>query len=141
LQSEEIRAFGDGSGRVDGDESVFRTFFAVLIDETARVDGSHFGVVEGGDFFEFAGVGVAAVFGEAYNDVRRGMERMIGSEGLCLNEKKKGRKGDAPLALRGPLPWRLSFSTSSAARPGVWGLAPMKRIENREGRAYKIGIP
>ena len=70
MQSKEIRAFGDGSGRVDGDKSVFGSFFGILVDETARVHGRHFGVVEGGDFFEFAGVGVAAVFGEAYNDVR-----------------------------------------------------------------------
>ena len=45
--------------------------------------------------------------------------------------------GDAPLALRGPLPWRRSLGEnparsltityfSSAARPGIWGLAPIK---------------
>jgi hypothetical protein len=37
---------------------------------------------------------------------------------------------DAPLALRGPLPWRPS-SSSSAASSGVWGLAPMKRKRRR----------
>jgi hypothetical protein len=128
LQSKEIRAFGDGSGRVDGDKSVFGSFFGILVDETARVDGRHFGVVEGGDFFEFAGVGVAAVFGEAYNDVRRGVERMIGkagSEGVCLKKEKRGRKGDAPIALRRPLPWRLSSSRLRAQRGrGFGGLLP-----------------
>jgi hypothetical protein len=35
---------------------------------------------------------------------------------------------DAPLALRGPLPWRpfCSLQLSSVARSGVWGLAPIK---------------
>jgi hypothetical protein len=35
---------------------------------------------------------------------------------------------DAPLALRGPLPWRpfCSLQLSSVARPGIWGLAPIK---------------
>ena len=53
----------------DGDQTVHilgsrGTFLAVFVDKTARVDGSHLGAVESGNFFEFARGLDAAVFGE-----------------------------------------------------------------------------
>lgn len=65
MERGEIWAFGDLSIRANGDKSVFTAFFGVLVDETAGVDAGHFGVVEGGDFFEFTGVGVATILRKA----------------------------------------------------------------------------
>lgn len=50
---------------VDRAEAVLGFFLGVLVDEAAGVDGGHVVVVEGLDGAEGAGVGVAAVLGEA----------------------------------------------------------------------------
>lgn len=50
---------------VDLDEAVSGVLLGVLVDETARVDGAHVGVVEGLDGFEGTLVLVAAILGKA----------------------------------------------------------------------------
>ena len=60
----EVVVFGVGVA-VDRAEAVLGFFLRVLVDQAAGVDGGHVGVVEGLDGAEGAGVGVAAVFGEA----------------------------------------------------------------------------
>jgi hypothetical protein len=54
---------------VDRAETVLGFLLGVFVDEAAGVDGGHVGVVEGLDGAEGAGVGVAAVFGEAGSGV------------------------------------------------------------------------
>jgi hypothetical protein len=64
LESGEVRSFGD-SVALDGDQAVFVSFLGVLVDETARVNGGHLGVVQSSNLFKLAGVGVATVLGQA----------------------------------------------------------------------------
>jgi len=66
LKSSEVGSFGDGSVRVDGDESEFASFLGVLVDETTRVDAGHFCVVESSHFLELAGIGVATILRQAF---------------------------------------------------------------------------
>ena len=64
-ESGEVGILGDGGVAVDGDETVVVALLGILVDEATGVDARHFGVVECGNFFECAGVSVAAVFREA----------------------------------------------------------------------------
>lgn len=64
LESCEVWAIGD-LAIADVDKTVIGFFLGVFVDETTGVDWSHLGTVESLDFFELAGVLVAAVLGEA----------------------------------------------------------------------------
>lgn len=63
LQSIEIRELLDVVA-ANLHQTVVAGLLGVLVHETTRVDSSHVGGVEGGDFLEFTLVGVAAVFGQ-----------------------------------------------------------------------------
>jgi hypothetical protein len=69
LQSSVVGALSDRSVRIDGDQAVLAAFLRVLINETARVDTGHLGVVESSNFLEFTGVGVATILGQARHAV------------------------------------------------------------------------
>ena len=69
LQSSVVGALGDRSVRVDGDQAVLAAFLRVLVNETARVDTGHLGIVESSNFLEFTGVDVATILGQARHAV------------------------------------------------------------------------
>lgn len=60
-----IRVGDHGIAR-DGYETIAVSLLGVFVDETAREDGCHFGVVQSGDFGEGASVCDASIFGHAY---------------------------------------------------------------------------
>ena len=65
LQVGELLSDGTDAVTLDVDDAVPVAFFAVFVDETAGEDARHVWLVEGLGFGEGAGVGDAAVFGEA----------------------------------------------------------------------------
>jgi hypothetical protein len=76
LESLEIWALVDGVA-LDGDQAVLVAALGVLVDETARVDAGHLGVVQGLDLLELAGVGVAAELRQAFD--------MVSTETIRIN--------------------------------------------------------